>query len=253
MKKIMLAAFSCVICCSLGAQAPQTSQPPSNHEALLDRTLELAKGNATFRSVFFKEHEAEFVRLAREGQTPRALFIGCSDSRVMPELMTNTPPGQLFVIRNAGNFVPNFDEAIAWDGIAASIEYAVDVLGVKEIIVCGHSHCGAVKALFSPAPENPSPSMRTIGKWLQFGQQARNLTQLSVPKETSDEERYAVAERLSVIFQLEHLLTYPNIKQKVADQTIYLHGWFVDIETGKLWYYNPNEVDFLPIDSIAKK
>lgn len=239
-------------CLALHCFLPLAADTPDTDTGLFDRTIEYAKGHAAFKSIYFKQHEKEFVRLAREGQTPQALFIGCSDSRVMPDFLLNSRPGQVFVVRNAGNFVPTFDEAINWDGIAASINYAVDVLGVTDVIVCGHSHCGAVQALFTTKDgKDSSPAMQSITKWLRFGQRAKEITQLSLPKDATNEQRYAVAEKLSVIFQLEHLLSYPSIKQKVDAQKVYLHGWFINIETGELTFYDPTEAKFVSMQSIV--
>jgi len=220
-----------------------------NENPDLARTLDFAKGNHDFKNLFFREHEQEFIRLVRDGQTPKTCFIGCSDSRVIPELISQTKPGDLFVIRTAGNFVPLYDLNIAWDGVAATIEYAVEVLGVKDIIVCGHSHCGAIQGLFSEDIEK-SPKYQILSRWLQFGEEAKRITNKVVDANAPDWKRFLIAERISILAQLDHLLSYPFIKQKVAAKEIYLHGWYFKIETGEISYFDPEKFRFLPISTL---
>lgn len=211
------------------------------------RTLEYAQGHQAFKNLYFKEHENEFVRLVEQGQAPKTLFIGCSDSRVIPELISSSRPGELFVIRNAGNFVPYNDPAILWDGVAASIQFAVEVLGVSDIIVCGHSHCGAIRGLFQDV------KLETLAHWLRFGHEAKRVTLLALGENAPNETKYSVAERVSVLYQLDHLLTYPYIKEKVKDQKIYLHGWHFTIDTGTVEYYDPASFKFVPLSSVLQQ
>lgn len=217
----------------------------SANDELIDQTLQYAKGHQDFKTLYFKQHEQEFVRLVEEGQSPQTLFIGCSDSRVVPSLITNTRPGDLFVIRTAGNFVPPLNETCA-DGVAASLQYAVEVLGVKHIIVCGHSHCGAIKGLY----ERPDPvKLSLVDKWLQYGEPAKKMTMVAVKGKVTKEELYEATEKLSVVFQLENLLTYPFIKKRVDNNQIELHGWYFTIETGEIEYYDPELYDFKTLTS----
>lgn len=218
-------------------------------DQIIERSLTYAKSHDLFTKVVFQEHEAEFIRLVKEGQSPKALFISCSDSRVTPEFIASAKPGDLFVVRNAGNFVPVYDTTIAWDGIAASIEYGVKVLGVQDIIVCGHSHCGAIQALFY----EPSKLQNDLGlayKWLQFGQEAKKTVQTCLGPDVKKEMCYASTERLSVVFQLEHLLTYPFIKKAVEERKLFLHGWHFNIEKGEITYYNPKTSLFVPLKEL---
>lgn len=211
------------------------------------RTLEYAQGHQEFKTLFFKEHENEFVRLVEEGQSPKTLFIGCSDSRVIPELISTSRPGELFVIRTAGNFVPYNDPTIPWDGVAATIQFAVEVLGVSDIIVCGHSHCGAIRGLFQDI------KLDALARWLRFGHEAKRMTLLTLGEKAPDETKYSVAERVSVLYQLEHLLTYPYIKEKVKTQKIFLHGWHFSIDTGVIEYYDPASFKFVPLSGVLQK
>lgn len=239
------------LCSLMGVESVEVLQNQKvDGEKELSRGLDFVKGHHNFKNLFFKEHEEEFVRLAREGQTPKTLFIGCSDSRVIPELISQAKPGDLFVIRTAGNFVPTYDPNIYWDGVAATIEYAVEVLDVKDIIVCGHSHCGAIKGLFTEEIFN-SPKFRILANWLQFGKEAKQITDRIMVAKVPDEVRYTVAEHLSVLSQLDHLMSYSFIKKKVQEKKIYLHGWYFSIETGQISYFDPEKFQFLPISNLV--
>lgn len=234
-----LAAFLCFCVQFLSADSiPSNNQQEENR--LLDQTLNFARGHQEFRDLYFKQHEQEFVRLVQEGQSPKTLFIGCSDSRIVPDLLLGTRPGDLFVIRTAGNFVPPYKPDLD-DGVSATIEYAVQVLGVKHIIVCGHSHCGAIEGLFKDLEGDQFSILR---RWLRFGKQAKAMTLLTIQPGTSDEAKYNIAEHISVIYQLEHLLTYPFIEERIKNKTLELHGWHIEIETGEISFYDPETYSF---------
>lgn len=215
-----------------------------------EKFIQWAKNNQYFRKLEFKSHAQEFVRLVEQGQTPKALFIGCSDSRVVPDLLLGTNPGDLFVIRNAGNFVPTYNPEIAWDGVAASIVYAAEVLKIKEIIVCGHSHCGAIQGLYQ---SEKLKSFSYLNNWINFGIEAKKLVETKIVPLELNEETYDLTARLSVLFQLEHLLTYPEIKRKVEAGELFLHGWYNTLEKGKVEYYDPELGQFVLLDKLLKK
>lgn len=219
-----------------------------NEGDLFDQSINLARGHQEFKNLQFKQHEAEFVRLVKEGQSPKTLFIGCSDSRVVPDLILSTRPGDLFVVRTAGNFVPPSDFQ-APDGVGATIQYAVEVLNIPHIVVCGHSHCGAIKGLFQ---ELDPQKLGMLVKWLKFGEQAKKTVQTVVKPTTSDEVKFALAEKLSVIYQLEHLMSYPFIKKRVEEGKLQLHGWYFQIESGELWYYNTDQYKFARLTDKAQ-
>ena len=221
-------------------------------QQMIDRSLEYARSHEAFSNLHFQEHEDEYVRLAKEGQAPKTLFISCSDSRVTPEFIATAKPGEFFVIRNAGNFVPVYDPKIAWDGIAATIEYAVQVIGVQDVIVCGHSQCGAVQALFYDQAKLKN-DLPLVQNWLQFGELAKKVTLTSLGPDASKADCCSSAERLSVIFQLEHLLSYPYIKKAVADNKLYLHGWHFNIEKGEITYFNPKTNHFVPLKGLLQQ
>jgi len=191
----------------------------------------LLEGNRQFQQIGFKKHQEDFGRLTLDGQNPDILFIGCSDSRVVPDLIVDSKPGDMFILRNVGNFVPPYKPDNDFHGSAAAIEYAVSILNVKNIIVCGHSHCGACVALYKEFSDDEG--IAHIKKWLEIGKRAKitnpNLTQ---------EQIYTETEKASIVLQLENLLTYPKVKERVGNQTLELHGWYYKIETGKIEVYN---------------
>ena len=131
-----------------------------------------AEGNELFQKAYFKQNEKVLLELAENGQNPKTLFIGCSDSRVIPDLIIQSNPGDLFVIRNVGNFVPPFKPDEDYHSTASGIEYAVSVLNVSEIIICGHSHCGAINHLFQTIED---PSLTHTKKWLDLGEKAKSM------------------------------------------------------------------------------
>ncbi|MCE2982080.1 MAG: carbonic anhydrase [Parachlamydia sp.] len=209
------------------------------NEDQVNALVKLADGHRAFMDLHFKHNEEEFIRLVREGQNPQALFIGCSDSRVMPDLILGTKPGDLFVIRTAGNFVPPY-QLTNCDGVSASLQFAVEVLNVKNIIVCGHSHCGAVQGLFA---ENPT-GLKLLDCWLKFGEQAKQMTLKVTKPDISRELLYSTAEQISVIYQIENLMSYPFVTKRVNEGTLHLHAWYNKVESGEIFYYDPGVHQF---------
>ena len=207
----------------------------------MDNMKTLIEGHTAFQSVKFTKNKERFKTLVEKGQDPKALFIGCSDSRVMPALITNSKPGDLFIARNIGNFVAPYNPDSSYHATAAAIEYAVSVLEVSDVIVCGHSECGAIASLFKnikPTNEN----LHTI-KWLELGESAKRSALLSL-KGKPQEEILRYTEKVSVIFQLDNLLTYPAIKRRVADGTLFLHGWHYNLKDGTIEYYDEELYEF---------
>lgn len=212
-------------------------------DALVNQAI---KRHNIFRENYFRANEQDFIDLVKKGQSPKALFIGCSDSRVIPELITNSKPGDIFVIRTAGNFVSTYNPNIAWDGVAASIQYAVEVLKIKDIIVCGHSHCGAIDGVLNPNKVQP---LQDVYKWIQFGEEAGRTYHELVAKGDKIIDPNDFAGKLSVLLQLEHLLTYPWIKSQVEKGEIRLHGWYFIIDQGLLeaWQEAGEKSGFEPL------
>jgi carbonic anhydrase len=206
-------------------------------------------GNAAFKKNYYKTHEKKFLELAENGQNPKALFIGCSDSRVIPNLMTKSAPGELFVIRNVGNFVAPFSPDEDFHSTASAIEYAVTVLEVKNIIVCGHTKCGAIEAIFEQEKLD-DPELIHTRKWLTLGEPAKKQAILALGKDARKENLLSLTEKLSIIIQIENLLTYPSVKKRFDSGELMIHGWYYDIKTGDISYYDPEISQFEPISSL---
>ena len=196
----------------------------------------LIEGLQRFRRETFPRYRDHYRRLVEEGQKPSVLFIGCADSRVVPDLLTDTGPGELFLVRNVGAFVPPFEPDGAFHGTAAGIEYAVLNLQVTDIVVCGHSHCGAVRALYDP----PSPDAPHIARWLELARDAR-------VGDEPDEGTLRRAEQRSIALQLGRLMTYPFVAERVAAGTLSLHGWHYIIEDGRVLVLDVDREAFVPV------
>ena len=208
----------------------------------------LIKGNEYFVKNKFPQMEEELLDLVKHGQHPEVMFIGCSDSRVTPDLMLKTKPGDMFILRNVGNFIPPFKHDEDFHGSAAAIEFAIAVLKVKHIIVCGHSHCGACKSLYQEIPDNDS--FIHIKTWLNLGKQAKERT-LKNKKFTTEEEMYRATERNSIRHQLDNLMTYPDIVKLLKTGELKIHGWYYDIESGKIDFYDKENDNFKPLKEMV--
>ena len=204
------------------------------------------EGNELFRKSYFRKHECELLDLVQQGQQPKALFISCADSRVLPSLITGATPGELFTLCNVGNFVAPYQPDEDYHAMAAGIEYAVNALCVPEIIVCGHTHCGAIAALYDGVPEGEG--FVHTQKWLTLGMRAKAMATLALGKDAERQALLALTEKLSLLIQIENLLTYPYVKEKVQAGTLHLHGWLYNMETGTIEYYDPEEHDFFALE-----
>jgi carbonic anhydrase len=198
---------------------------------------DLARRLAHFERSHFPRYREEYERLAREGQSPRTLFIGCSDSRVIPNLITGMRPGELFVVRNVGNLVPPYDTPGSDHGTVAAVEYAVLRLGVRDIVVCGHSHCGAMRALYDDAKAD----VPNLNQWLDLAREA-------VLPVTVSEEALRRTEQRSVVLQLERLAAYPMVARGLGQGTLFLHGWHYVIEDGRILVLDIESGEFVPTD-----
>lgn len=180
-----------------------------------------------FHEHAFPQYRAQFRTLVDEGQHPTTLFIGCSDSRLVPYLLTGAPPGELFLVRNVGAFVPPYDGSHGHHGTAAAIEFAVLNLQVSRIVVCGHSHCGAIKALYGEV----SPEARNLQRWLDLGREA------VLPVQAGPEALRRTEQR-AVVLQLERLMAYPMVRSRVEAGQLSLHGWHYVIEDGEVHVFD---------------
>lgn len=192
-----------------------------------DRFLRMVHAAGGFRERVFPEYGDDFARLAT-GQDPVALFITCADSRVSPEMITDAAPGDLFVSRNVGNLVPAYGEMLG--GVSAVVEFAVRALRVPHIIVCGHSDCGAMKALCDPA-QLDQDGMPTVRSWLRNAEAASSVVRATFAG-LSETDMVAALVRQNVALQLQHLRTHPSVAAALAAGSIALHGWVYDIGAG---------------------
>ncbi len=211
---------------------------------------ELIRGNEEFQQSYFKKHEKKLLELYESGQHPKILYISCSDSRVIPGLITKTAPGDLFVVRNIGNLVAPYSPDEDFHSTASAIEYAVSVLHIENIIVCGHTQCGAIEAVFDKE-KLLSPELVHTRKWLSLADAPKSQAIMALGSNADQEALYRLTEKLSVIAQLENLLTYPSVKKGVKEGHISIHGWIYDIKTGEISYYNPDISQFEPLCNLA--
>nr|MDP2192518.1 carbonic anhydrase [Rhodoferax sp.] len=188
-----------------------------------------------FHSDYFPLHQQRFQDLVAQGQHPKTLFIGCSDSRVVPYLLTGAGPGELFIVRNVGAFVPPYDGSHGWHGTTAAIEFAVLSLHVERIIVCGHSHCGAIRAAYEGVPEEAV----ALQAWLKLASEAL------LPVQASPEALRRTEQRV-VVLQLERLMAYPMVRREVEKGALTLHGWHYVIEDGEIHIFDVRQGSFVP-------
>lgn len=202
----------------------------------------LIDGVHRFRSEEFGAYRALFQRLSRDGQNPHTLFITCSDSRVLAELITQSQPGDLFVVKNVGNIVPPAGVTGDTNSTAAAIEFAVGTLGVSDIVVCGHSQCGAMHALLEGLPQ--PGVMPHLEAWLKVATPVREIIQRGYQHLTDARARANAAAEENVLFAIENLEAYPAVKTRLDDGSLHLHGWFFDIATAELFAFNSETKQF---------
>jgi carbonic anhydrase len=201
----------------------------------------LIQGIHRFQSDVFAARPEFFRRLA-DGQNPQALVITCSDSRVVPDLICQTDPGDLFVLRNAGNIVPPYSPGVAC-GEAATIEYAIRGLGIRELIVCGHTRCGAMQAVLDP---DSTAGMPRVRQWLGNADAGAEIV-CTCYHDLPNDARWRVLIQENVLIQLEHLRTHPAVAVGLAAGELRLHGWVYKMETGQVFAYDPATGQFTPL------
>lgn len=205
----------------------------------------LVNGIIEFRNNVSPEYRETFARLAL-GQSPDALLVTCSDSRVAPNLFASTDPGDLFVLRNVGNLIPpcnhRHGHAEGCESAAAAIEFAALNLNVSSIIVCGHSECGAMQTILNNYKNVSSPNLRA---WLQYGEGAlhklNNVTKTKLLP-------HNILSQLNVLEQIQHLLSYPVIRERVTTNKLKIYGWWFDIATTDVYSYNEEIKEFVVFD-----
>lgn len=195
----------------------------------------LITGLQAFRANYVSTHRDLLEQLAH-GQKPRVLFITCSDSRIDPNLLTQTDVGELFVIRNAGNIIPPYGAANGGEG--GTIEYAIHALGIEQVVICGHSHCGAMKGLLQLG--KLEEQMPLVYDWLKHAEATRRLIQENC-SHYEDEELLEVTIAENVLTQIENLKTYPIIHSRLYQGRLKIYGWIYLIETGEVLAYDPEK------------
>lgn len=206
--------------------------------------LGLLKGVEGFSKHVFPESQQLFSELA-EGQSPHTLFITCADSRVVPEMITQTQPGELFVCRNIGNIVPGYGEMLG--GVSAVVEFAVAVLRVRNVVVCGHTDCGAMKGLLNPESTRDLP---TVEAWLRNAQAARSAV---FARKLEGAEALTAVTQENIRLQLAHLATHPAVAAARANNALSLQGWVYDIGDGKVSVLDETSEQFIPLNEAIQR
>jgi carbonic anhydrase len=203
----------------------------------------LLLGIRKFRDEFYPERQSAYEQLVREGQKPHALFITCADSRIDPEALTQSEPGEIFVSRNIGNLVPAYGEMLG--ATSAVIEYAVEALNVGQIVICGHSDCGAMKGLLNPEKVE---SMPTVKSWLRNAEAALSVVRA---RKTPEHEQDLVNRLIeqNVLLQLNHLRTHPSVAGRLAEGTLEVSGWIYDIAHGAVLIYDEATRKFVDFEA----
>ncbi|CAH0294077.1 MULTISPECIES: carbonic anhydrase [unclassified Pseudomonas] len=222
-----------------GNRRPADGKSDKNAASAAEALDHLVDGFLRFRQDVFPQQQALFKKLAH-AQSPRAMFITCADSRIVPELITQSEPGDLFVTRNVGNVVPPYGQMNG--GVSTAIEYAVAALGVQHIIVCGHSDCGAMKAVLDPATLERMP---TVKAWLRHAEVAKTVVADNCG--CADHTTLGVLTEENVVAQLDHLRTHPSVASRLAAGQLFIHGWVYDIESCQIKAYDSETGEFRQI------
>jgi carbonic anhydrase len=202
----------------------------------------LVDGLHKFQSEVFQTQQELFAALSK-GQQPETLFITCSDSRILPNLITQTKPGDLFILRNAGNIIPTFGPSSGHGGEAGTIEFAVAGLGVRHIVVCGHTLCGAMKGLLDPTILDTMPAVKA---WLKHAEATKRVMAENYSHLTGSALLTAAIEE-NVLMQLENLRTHPAVRSRMGRGELSLYGWVYKMESGEVYQFDAETNQFAPI------
>lgn len=212
----------------------------------MDSIAKLTTGFRDFRDGRFQEQRATYETLVDRGQSPTVALIACSDSRLDPAIVLNADPGDLFIVRNIANLVPPYEREGHFHGTSAALEYAVEHLEVGHVIVLGHAHCGGIHSLFEkPAPD--SEANQFVTPWMSLVQSAYLRVEGTMP-DAPIEAKLRICEQSAVLVSLENLMTFPNIRQRVGQGRLRLHGWYIDIRSCTLSIFDPGRQRFEPVD-----
>ncbi len=205
----------------------------------------LIEGVHKFQKDVFGNYRKLFRKLSKEGQNPHTLFITCSDSRVLAELITQSKPGDLFVVKNVGNIVPPANVRGDTNSTAAAIEFAVETLRVSDIVICGHSQCGAITAMLGKNPVGDS--MPNLRDWLKLAAPVLETLKKDYAHLHEPAARETAAAEENVLFGLDNLHSYSCVQERLMDGTLRLHGWFFKIATAELFAFDPETRQFSPL------
>jgi carbonic anhydrase len=207
--------------------------------------MRLLEGHDKFRSDYFEKERELFDALAGGSHEPLAMVISCSDARVVPNIILDSGPGELFVVRNVANLVPPFGEDTANRSAGAALEYAINVLKVPHLVVCGHTQCGGLRALIR-GHQTLAAEMPTLAAWLHDAIELRERMAALLRDHPPDElERRLPFE--NVVVQLENLLTYPVVRRELEANRLELHGWVYDLADARLRVFDPKANEFAPV------
>jgi carbonic anhydrase len=202
----------------------------------------LIKGHQKFRKRYFDAEDNTFAELVRKGQNPKALMVACSDSRVDPALVMNCQPGDLFVIRNVANLVPPYEEDESYHGTSAALEFGVCVLGIRHVILFGHTQCGGIQSLLDRSHEQCGPKS-FLTKWMDIAKAARDAT-IGCRSENFLEEQATLCGQYSLVNSLKNLQTFPWIQERVNQGVLRLHAWNFNMSQGSLEEYDERQNGF---------
>ena len=203
----------------------------------------LKGGIRKFRTEVYPGHEETYIKAASTPQRPSALIIACADSRIDVEMITSSGPGELFVTRNIGNLIPAYGEMLG--GVSAVVEYAVSALGVKHIVVCGHSDCGAMKGLLDPVGVSKMP---TVENWLKNAHTALSVAQALATKDERPSDFLRRVTEQNVLLQLQHLRTHPSVAGAMAREQLTISGWVYEIGSGEVRICEDGAKEFVPVE-----
>ncbi len=207
----------------------------------------LLEGALEFERRQYKKHEKLFSEL-KDTQKPHTLFVGCADSRVIPNMITNTLPGELFVVRNIANIVPPYRESQEYLATTSAVEYALDMLEVSNVIVCGHSNCGGCAAIWMK--DEKIDKIPHVKNWLKQLDDVKDEVLSERPRSSS--KKLFMTELFNIKKQLRNLMTYPSAKRRFEEGRLNIYGWYFDIESGKVFNYNFNTGRFEPLNNEKK-
>lgn len=208
----------------------------------------LIQGYQKFRNDYFNDSNSAFEDLVRWGQRPKILMIACSDSRVDPALVMNCQPGDLFVIRNVANLVPPYEDDQSYHGTSAALQFGVCSLGIRHVILFGHTQCGGIQALLEQAPETCGQK-GFIAKWMELAKPAHEAV-LEYHPEKSLDEKTTLCGQYSLINSLKNLETFPWIADKVQEGSLFLHAWNFDLSKGILEGFDPKQNCFKELKGL---